>query len=254
MRTPILPARRCVCRCAPPSVPAGTSPPQGGRSTVGFVVSPDNKRLILQKRLLGTAPRIPIPISPLEGEMPGRAEGGAHRQTRRFVGGRGGCVTSHAALHATQSQLPPPARHGRGCRHSHSHSHASSFPRPWKGRGMHHVLPSGHEGVAGARGAPRMNKYMAHSAPRFGFCQRNFGLSAPIALLPGFSHAPGGDSLCSWPGEGLAGDLCFWGGAFCSLAPSDGLVATTQARPRLIGEPGRETSFCAVPCRAAATA
>ncbi|MBB4064476.1 hypothetical protein GGR23_001653 [Gellertiella hungarica] len=154
-RTPLCPYRdispsRGEIECAshgvafaappPPSVPAGTSPPQGGRSSVPRTASrlpcrtplcpcrgispsrgeidfavfdfPRQQTSHPQKRLLGTAIINPIPISPLEGEMPGRAEGGAVPQTRRFAGQRGvrrlklGDMQARGRSHR-QTQSPP---------------------------------------------------------------------------------------------------------------------------------------------------
>jgi L-aspartate oxidase len=52
-----------------PPLPCRASPPQGGRSTSGDL--PLNFRTARLKRCASL-----LPISPLEGEMPGRAEGG----------------------------------------------------------------------------------------------------------------------------------------------------------------------------------
>ncbi len=54
---------------AHPPLPCRASPPQGGRSTSGDL--PLNSRTAGLKRCASL-----LPISPLEGEMPGRAEGG----------------------------------------------------------------------------------------------------------------------------------------------------------------------------------
>ncbi|TRB05577.1 hypothetical protein EXN61_15665 [Agrobacterium tumefaciens] len=53
---------------AHPPLSCRTSPPQGGRSTRGYVLS--------SREVEDGARDSVLPISPLEGEMPGRAEGG----------------------------------------------------------------------------------------------------------------------------------------------------------------------------------
>jgi hypothetical protein len=55
-----------------PPLPCRASPPQGGRSTRCDL--PLNSRTVQLKRCASL-----LPISPLEGEMPGRAEGGIAR-------------------------------------------------------------------------------------------------------------------------------------------------------------------------------
>jgi hypothetical protein len=54
-----------------PPLPCRASPPQGGRSTRGN--APHFSSVEMERR------RCVLPISPLEGEMPGRAEGGIPR-------------------------------------------------------------------------------------------------------------------------------------------------------------------------------
>ncbi|QAS80662.1 hypothetical protein CO657_03450 [Rhizobium acidisoli] len=63
-----------------PPLSCRTSPPQGGRLAGGTVSSFINP---LRKRSLVWGSPSHLPISPLVGEMPGRAEGGA-TPTRRF--------------------------------------------------------------------------------------------------------------------------------------------------------------------------
>ena len=52
-----------------PPLPCRASPPQGGRSASGMLLASRTSSTLLSERLRH-------PISPLEGEMPGRAEGG----------------------------------------------------------------------------------------------------------------------------------------------------------------------------------
>ncbi|PPJ46728.1 lytic murein transglycosylase [Rhizobium sp. KAs_5_22] len=63
-----------------PPLPCRASPPQGGRSGGAAPRHPRNKdvsgQLLFRRRCCGRSGRV-LPISPLEGEMPGRAEGGA---------------------------------------------------------------------------------------------------------------------------------------------------------------------------------
>jgi len=60
-----------------PPLPCRASPPQGGRSTRGDF--PLSSRTVQLKRCASL-----LPISPLEGEMPGRAEGGISRSERNL--------------------------------------------------------------------------------------------------------------------------------------------------------------------------
>lgn len=104
--------------------------------------------------------------------------------------------------------------------------------------------PSGHEGSAGAREAPRMNCYVALCAPRFGFMRCNFDFSALLYDPPGLFHSPdGGQSV---------DPSCSRRSAVFQAALPVRLVVALQTRPPL--SRGGEAIFCTVPPAAAARA
>ncbi|NKL33354.1 lytic murein transglycosylase [Rhizobium leguminosarum bv. viciae] len=67
-----------VERAATPLCPAGHLPHKGG-DRYAETASPNNERPLIQRRSSGDRCAILLPISPLVGEMPGRAEGGNPR-------------------------------------------------------------------------------------------------------------------------------------------------------------------------------